>query len=162
MSELQIRFGGALANLYDVGHLTVDLYQLIAFAELLEQKDDVTIQRWYGDKARPFNRYALPLEKYRESSRIRDAKAGSLDLVVSVASLLSSVIVPLVVLYLQNENEAKSLNPGGHFKLPHPWPGQNPPLDGGGRVDDYAVAARLARRSAASFSRQLLPSNFSR
>ena len=25
-------------------------------------------------------------------------------------------------------------NPGGHFKFPHPWPGQNPPLDGGGRV----------------------------
>ena len=28
--------------------------------------------------------------------------------------------------------------------------------------DDYAVAARLARRSAASLMRQLLPSNFSR
>jgi hypothetical protein len=24
--------------------------------------------------------------------------------------------------------------PGGQFKFPHPWPGQNPPLDGGGRV----------------------------
>jgi len=22
--------------------------------------------------------------------------------------------------------------PGGHFKFPHPWPGQNPPLDSGG------------------------------
>lgn len=22
--------------------------------------------------------------------------------------------------------------PGGHLKLPHPWPGQNPPLDNGG------------------------------
>lgn len=24
------------------------------------------------------------------------------------------------------------LSPGGHFKLPHPWPGQNPPLDSSG------------------------------
>ena len=23
-------------------------------------------------------------------------------------------------------------SPGGHFKIPHPWPGQNPPPDGGG------------------------------
>ena len=27
-----------------------------------------------------------------------------------------------------------AVSPGGHFKFPHPWPGQNPPLDGGGRV----------------------------
>ena len=24
--------------------------------------------------------------------------------------------------------------PGGHRNFPHPWPGQNPPPDGGGRV----------------------------
>ena len=29
--------------------------------------------------------------------------------------------------------------PGGHLELPHPWTGQNPPLDGGGTRDDYAV-----------------------
>lgn len=68
MSDLHIHFGGPLANLYDVGYLTVDLYQLMAFAELLDQKDESTIQRWYGEKARPFNRYAPPLEKYRQSS----------------------------------------------------------------------------------------------
>jgi hypothetical protein len=25
-----------------------------------------------------------------------------------------------------------NFGPGGHFKIPHPWPGQNPPPDGGG------------------------------
>ena len=24
-------------------------------------------------------------------------------------------------------------SPGGHFKIPHPWPGQNPPPDGDGQ-----------------------------
>ena len=54
------------------------------------------------------------------------------------------------------------LRPGGHFNFPHLWPGQIPPPDRGGTDNDYAVAMRLARRSAASFSRQLLPSNLSR
>ncbi len=43
--------------------------------------------------------------------------------------------------------------PGGHFKIPHPWPGQIPPLDSGGTGDDYALTARLATFSAASLSR---------
>jgi hypothetical protein len=29
--------------------------------------------------------------------------------------------------------------PGGHLKIPHPWPGQNPPPGDGGTRDDYAV-----------------------
>ena len=54
--------------------------------------------------------------------------------------------------------------PGGHLKLPHLWPGQTPPPgEGGTRVPGcYPVAGRVATRAAASFRRQLLPSNFSR
>lgn len=54
--------------------------------------------------------------------------------------------------------------PGGHLKIPHPWPGQTPPPDEGGtRVRGcYAVDERFATRAAAFFRRQLLPSNFSR
>jgi len=32
-----------------------------------------------------------------------------------------------------------SPTPGGHLKIPHPWPGQNPPPGGGWTRDDYAV-----------------------
>ena len=28
--------------------------------------------------------------------------------------------------------DKRALVPGGHFKIPHPWPGQNPPPEGGG------------------------------
>ena len=52
--------------------------------------------------------------------------------------------------------------PGGHLKLPHPWPGQIPPAEAAGRVDGYTLSARFATRAAASRSRQLFPSNFSR
>jgi hypothetical protein len=34
---------------------------------------------------------------------------------------------------------ARALVPGGHLKIPRPWPGQNPPPGGGGTIDDYAV-----------------------
>lgn len=52
--------------------------------------------------------------------------------------------------------------PGGHLKLPHSWPGQNPPPEHCGTVTVYALCARIATRAAASLSRQLLPSNLSR
>jgi len=32
-----------------------------------------------------------------------------------------------------------NLIPGGHLKLPHAWPGQNPPSDSGGTVTVYAL-----------------------
>ena len=54
------------------------------------------------------------------------------------------------------------VNPGGHLKLPHPWPGQIPPSEAAGRMDGYTLSARFATRAAALRSRQLLPSNFSR
>jgi hypothetical protein len=52
--------------------------------------------------------------------------------------------------------------PGGHLNFPHPWPGQIPPAEAAGRRDGYTLSARFATRAAASFSRQLLPSNLSR
>lgn len=101
--KLRIYFGTELANLYDVGYLTSDLYQLFTFSELLEQPDRELTERWFGEKARPFNRYAGVLEKYRKSSEIREAKKGSLELTVAVGSLLTSIIVPLAVIYVQRD-----------------------------------------------------------
>ena len=53
-------------------------------------------------------------------------------------------------------------NPGGQIKVLQSWPGQTPPVKLTGRTDDYATAAFLARRSAASLRRQLRPSNLSK
>ena len=41
--------------------------------------------------------------------------------------------------YRVRATDAAGNFPGGHLELPHPWTGQNPPLDGGGTRDDYAV-----------------------
>lgn len=108
MQELRIYFGDDVANLYDVGYLSTDIYQLIAFAELVDRKQDKDIERWFGDEARPFNRYATVLDKYRQSSGIREAKGGSLELVVAVSSLISSIVVPLVVVYVQRQLDGQN------------------------------------------------------
>jgi len=36
------------------------------------------------------------------------------------------------VFLLTQKKGACDHGPGGHLELPHPWPGQNPPLDGSG------------------------------
>jgi transposase len=37
------------------------------------------------------------------------------------------------------DHDGRPLSPGGHLKFPHPWPGQNPPVDGDGTVCVYAL-----------------------
>jgi hypothetical protein len=59
-------------------------------------------------------------------------------------------------------NRFIAATPGGHLKLPHRWPGQIPPAEAARRRDGYTLSARFATRAAASFSRQLLPSNLSK
>jgi len=39
---------------------------------------------------------------------------------------------------LPRQHRRLAAEPGGHLKIPHPWPGQNPPPGSGGTVDDYA------------------------
>ena len=108
MQELRIYFGGEIANLYDVGYLSTDIYQLIAFSELIDQRKDADVTRWFGEKARPFNRYATVLDKYRRSSDIKEARGGSLELIVATASLVSSIVVPLVVVYIQKQLDGQN------------------------------------------------------
>jgi ABC-type tungstate transport system substrate-binding protein len=50
------------------------------------------------------------LEKYRRSSDIKEARGGSLELIVASASFISSVVVPLVVMYIQKRLDNQ--NPG--------------------------------------------------
>src|SRR6185437_9517157 len=41
--------------------------------------------------------------------------------------------------------------PGGHFKFPHPWPGQNPPLDSGGTRRSSGTSGALGKTLAGFF-----------
>lgn len=101
ISTLRVYFGAEISNLYDVGYLSIDLYQLIVFSELIHEGDHVMIDKWFGENTRPLNRNAGRIKTYRRSSIIREAKNGSLELYVSIGALLTSIIVPLVQTYMQ-------------------------------------------------------------
>ena len=49
------------------------------------------------------------------------------------ADLAASVMAP-IARPAERPYRALPWSPGGHRNFPHPWPGQNPPPDGGGRV----------------------------
>ena len=81
---------------------------------------------------------------FRVTSKLFNTKLPSRD-----------VKVKLALSYGNSPRAATSNSPTrGRVKIPH--------LTQRDGEDDYALAARLATRSAASFSRQLLPSYFSR
>ena len=56
-NKVKIYFGGDLTNLYEIGWLSSDLSQLIDFAELVEEGKEERTEKFFGEKARPFNRY---------------------------------------------------------------------------------------------------------
>lgn len=107
MSTLQIHYTGRLANLYDVGYLSVDLGQLVAFTQALEAEDGVALTRWYGEKAHAFNRFAPILFKNADATRIIDARPGSIELVVEVIGSLVPVICTLLHVYLAHHLEGR-------------------------------------------------------
>jgi hypothetical protein len=102
MPTIKISFGDRLSNLYDVGYLTVDVFQLISFAEALAEGDRKAVARWFGENARPFNRYAAILEKRAQKSRIIDFRRGSVYFYVEVASSLAACICALLTPYIQH------------------------------------------------------------
>ena len=101
ISMLRVYFGAEISNLYDLGYLSIDLYQLIVFSELMQEGDHEQIDKWFGENTRSLNRNASGIKAYRKVSEIREAKNGSLELFVAIGSLLTSIIVPLVQTYMQ-------------------------------------------------------------
>jgi hypothetical protein len=101
--NLRLRFGDGLLNLHDIGYLSVDVYQLVAFSQTLAEENVAEAERWFGENARPFNRFAPVLERYARMSAVTDARRGSIELWMEVANLAAAIIVPLVAVYVQRE-----------------------------------------------------------
>jgi len=95
--ELRIKFGSGISNLYDIGYLTTDIQQLVAFADLLEQGDISAVEKYFGERIRGLNRYAKVLEETGRKSLVTDARPGSLELDVGPLALAASIIIPIAI-----------------------------------------------------------------
>lgn len=100
--DIKIYFGTEMANLYDLGYITTDLYQIFAFSDLLEQKESEKVEKYFGEKSKPFNRYLTVLDKYKKDSSIVDVKKGSIELLLANAPLIAAVVMPLVAIKVQS------------------------------------------------------------
>jgi hypothetical protein len=85
------------------------LYQLITFSELLQEGNDELIVKWFGENTRFLNRSTGGFKAYRGASEIREARNGSLELFIEIRSLITSIIVPLVAIYLQRYLETRQV-----------------------------------------------------
>ena len=95
-NEVKIYYGGDLTNLYELGWLSSDLSQLIDFTELVESGDKTRTEKYFGEKARPFNRYTKIVSKPHKRPEIVDVRKGSVELVIAGCSVAAAVIMPLV------------------------------------------------------------------
>jgi len=101
--NLRLLFRDGLSSLHDIGYLSVDVYQLVAFSQTLAEENVAEAERWFGENARPFNRFAPVLERYARMPAVTDARRGSIELWMEVANLAAAIIVPLVAVYVQRE-----------------------------------------------------------
>jgi hypothetical protein len=105
---LSIRFSDALANLYDIAYLTLDIYQVIAFAEALRENDRVAISRWFGKAPTPLTRNSRVLTKRTTQATITDVHRGSIVFDVNGTDLLVQILLYLLTIYVARRDAAHS------------------------------------------------------
>jgi hypothetical protein len=100
-NAVKIYFGGDLTNLNELGWLSSDLSQLVDFSELLNSEDLERTEKFFGVKARPFNRYVKVLDKSHKRPEIVDVRKGSVELVIAGCGVAATVIMVLVQIAVQ-------------------------------------------------------------
>jgi len=85
--KIRIYFGSELANLYELGWISADLSQLIEFSELVESGEQARAEKFFGEKSRPFNRYAAINKDREKRPEIIDVQNGSIELLIAGTSL---------------------------------------------------------------------------
>ena len=111
---ITIHFASDISDLYTLGYVASDLYQMWVYSELIQKNDRYNIERFYGEKAKYFNRYVSVLDEYREQATIKEIKRGSVELYLGGATLVAAVVMPIVAIkaqtYMQERNQTVTFN----------------------------------------------------
>ena len=105
--QVKIYFGGKLANLYELGWIAADLSQVIDFSELIEVGSKERAEKFFGEKSRPFNRYAAISARKEKRPEIVEVNKGSIELIIAGATLAAAIIMPLVQIAVSRYFEEK-------------------------------------------------------
>ncbi len=98
-----VHIGKDCADFYTLGYVLSDLYQLWVFSALVRENDEESIRKYFGKDVRYFNRYISLLQKYRYEPRIRSIKKGSIEIYLMGASIVTTVIMGIVAVFLARE-----------------------------------------------------------
>lgn len=99
--DIKIYFGGELSNLFELGYISTDIHQLIAFSELIEKEDSTQIQKYFGEKPAPINRYVKISKESKRKSKISEVKQGSIELTLTDIGVLAGIVMPIVAIKVQ-------------------------------------------------------------
>ena len=102
--EVVIRFGDQLMNLYHLGYVSEDLAKVLVLAHSAREIRLGAVENFGSAVFRdPYDvgRNDPRFQGFLELLRIEKVRSGSIEIVLASASLLSSIVVPLVILRAQ-------------------------------------------------------------
>ncbi len=95
---MQIKLDFKNNTLYELGYLATDINQLIVFCVLFENGNHEELEKIFvGTGNYALTRDTKVLKENRNSAEIKYIKDGSIVIGISVASLLATIIIPLIV-----------------------------------------------------------------
>ncbi|MGP4073871.1 hypothetical protein ACTWQB_15175 [Piscibacillus sp. B03] len=101
--DLRIRIDFEVNSLYDLAYLSVDIYQLIVFCELLEDDKVEDELKIFLDNLNSLHRYSKSLIRFREKVKIVHLKDGSMEIFVGEVTELTKLILPFISAYVVNK-----------------------------------------------------------
>ena len=99
--DIKIYFGEELSNLFELGYISTDIHQLIAFSELIEENNLNQIEKYFGEKPIPINRYVTISKDSKKKSRISEVKQGSIELTLTDIGVVAGIVMPIVAIKVQ-------------------------------------------------------------
>ena len=108
--ELNIKALIDSPTLFDVGYLNIDLLHIMILASLIENGEFEEINKLYFSSNT--GRYRCPhrftiieyYERYHRDIELKKLSVGSIEIVIASASLVSSVVIPFVLSYLNKKS----------------------------------------------------------
>lgn len=102
--NLRIKFDLGANSLYDLAYLSLDIYHLIVFCELLQPKDIEALEKmYYNPRMYSLTRYNRILQEFSKKAEVKDVKNGSIELVVAGVSTIAAIVVPFIAVSVQRK-----------------------------------------------------------
>lgn len=108
--SLKIHFDLGENTLYELGYLSIDIYQLIVFCNLLEENDIGSLENYFYNPKSNFTltRNSTILKKYKHVAKIVHLQDGSVELFLAGVGALAKIVMPMIANKIQQRSNRYS------------------------------------------------------